>query len=493
MGLGTVRKTALVTGAAGFVGSHLVDRLLAESFEVVGLDSLMTGDLANLSQALRDPHFHFEVGDIRNPLPVYAELVFNLACPASPVHYQRDPYTTLTTSVLGAQRLVQMARGRSCTLTHASAAEVYGDPQLHPQPESYWGHVNPLGARACYDEGKRCAETLLIDAGRRWGIDVRILRIFNTYGPRMALDDGRVISSFVLRALKGQSLEIFGDGLQRRSFCYVADLIEGIIATLSVEECNEPINLGSPQEITIAELAKQVIELSGSTKSTIHRTTSTGEAKRRCPDIARARKLLGFEPRTQLRTGLELTIVDFARRLRATDELLAAELPAGIINSDDSYESQPPPSSNLGTKPNLIDTISPRETKTNPPNSATPPATTPATSHEQSLSKLADLVSPFSEQVTRCGNAYRIGQTMAASEQLIAVADTLQKLTESIAELPSTKLPPNLRQVQTELWGLASRFTQAQQRDDTIEIADLLEYELTPLLQECQTALRPQA
>src|SRR5688500_14273397 len=218
MGLGAARKTVLVTGAAGFLGSQLVDRLLQEGYEVVGLDNLMTGDLVNLTKASRDPHFHFQAGDVRDPVHVYAELVFNLACPASPIHYQHDPHATFTTSVLGAQRLIEMARGRSCTIIHASTSEVYGDPLVHPQPESYWGNVNPIGERACYDEGKRGAETLLTDARRRWNVDTRLIRIFNTYGPRMAFNDGRVVSSFVVQALENKPITIFGEGNQTRSF-----------------------------------------------------------------------------------------------------------------------------------------------------------------------------------------------------------------------------------------------------------------------------------
>src|SRR5215217_4542418 len=263
MGLGAQRRTALVTGAAGFLGSHLVDRLLAEGFEVVGIDNLMTGDLGNLSLAGRDPHFHFQMGDVREPLHAYAEIVFNLACPASPMHYQSDPYATLTSSVLGALRLVEMARGRRCTIVHTSTSEVYGDPSVHPQPESYWGNVNPIGERACYDEGKRCAETLLMDARRRWGIDTRIARIFNTYGPRMAFDDGRVVSNFIVQALKGVPLTLFGDGKQTRSFCYVDDLIEGVVRMSRLTEVNGPVNLGNPAEFTIAELARELEQVLG--------------------------------------------------------------------------------------------------------------------------------------------------------------------------------------------------------------------------------------
>jgi UDP-glucuronate decarboxylase len=315
MGLGASRKTALVTGAAGFLGSHLVDRLLAEGFEVVGIDNLMTGDLGNLEKAGRDRHFHFQMGDVREPIHVYAELVFNFACPASPVHYQSDPYATLTTSVLGAQRLVEMARGRKCSIVHASTSEVYGDPTVHPQPEGYWGNVNPIGERACYDEGKRCAETLLNDARRAWGVDVRIARIFNTYGPRMAFDDGRVVSNFVVQALRGKPLTLFGDGQQTRSFCYVDDLIEGIVRMSRPERIDGPVNLGNPEEFTIEELAEEVASQIGQGLSIQRAPLPADDPRQRKPDIARARELLGFSPRVPLAEGLRATIDDFRRRL----------------------------------------------------------------------------------------------------------------------------------------------------------------------------------
>ena len=315
MGLGASRRTALVAGAAGFVGSHLVDRLLAEGFEVVGIDNLMTGDLGNLSSAARDPHFHFQVGDVRDPVHAYAELVFNMACPASPVHYQSDPYATLTTSVLGTLRLIEMARGRRCTVVHASTSEVYGDPTVHPQPESYWGNVNPIGERACYDEGKRCAETLLTDARRRWNVDARIVRIFNTYGPRMAFDDGRVVSNFIVQALRGKPLTIFGEGKQTRSFCFVDDLVDGLIAASRPEKLEGPVNLGNPGEFTITELAHLVVELVGGSLSVEKAPLPADDPKQRRPDIRRAVELLGFTPKVALRAGLTRTIADFRARL----------------------------------------------------------------------------------------------------------------------------------------------------------------------------------
>jgi UDP-glucuronate decarboxylase len=305
----------LVAGAAGFLGSHLVDRLLDEGFEVVGFDSLMTGDLSNLSRAGRDPHFHFQMGDVREPMHVYAQIVFNFACPASPVHYQHDPYAAFTTSVLGAQRLIEMARGRSCRIVHASTSEVYGDPTVHPQPESYWGNVNPVGERSCYDEGKRGAETLLMDAKRVWNIDARIVRIFNTYGPRMAFNDGRVVSNFVVQALENRAVTLFGEGKQSRSFCFVDDLIEGFVRVSRLPSLDGPMNLGNPGEFTIAELAKQVIELTQSSSTIEYRPLPADDPKQRCPDITKAKALIQFEPRIPLRQGLERTIDDFRERL----------------------------------------------------------------------------------------------------------------------------------------------------------------------------------
>lgn len=317
MGLSSYRRTVLVTGAAGFLGSHLVDRLLAEGFEVVGLDNLMTGDLTNLASAMRDPHFHFQTGDVREPMHVYAELIFNMACPASPVHYQSDPYATWSTSVLGALRLTEMARGRGCTLIHSSTSEVYGDPTVHPQPESYWGNVNPVGERSCYDEGKRAAETLLYDARRCWNVDTRIVRIFNTYGPRMAFNDGRVVSNFIARALSNEPLSIYGEGKQTRSFCFVDDLVEGFLRVSRLDALPTPMNLGNPDEFTIAELASLVKELTQSSSEFQYRPMPCDDPKQRRPDISFAQELIGFTPRIKLKEGLKRTIDDFKGRLAA--------------------------------------------------------------------------------------------------------------------------------------------------------------------------------
>jgi UDP-glucuronate decarboxylase len=315
MGLGSARRTVLVTGAAGFLGSHLVDRLLAEGFEVVGLDNLMTGDLTNLAAAGRDPHFHLEIGDVRETLHVYAEVIFNMACPASPVHYQADPHATLTSSVLGALRLVEHARLRRCRIIHSSTSEVYGDPLVHPQTEDYWGHVNPIGERSCYDEGKRVAETILMDARRHDKADTRIIRIFNTYGPRMAFHDGRVVSNFIIQAIQGNPITIYGDGSQSRSFCYVDDLVEGFIRTARAETFDSPVNLGNPDEFTMLELAEVVMAVAGKRVDIVKKPLPPDDPKRRRPDITKAKKLLGFELTVPLQTGVARTYADFKGRI----------------------------------------------------------------------------------------------------------------------------------------------------------------------------------
>jgi UDP-glucuronate decarboxylase len=247
---------------------------------------------------------------------VYAQYIFNFACPASPVHYQADPYATFTTSVMGALRLTEMARGKPCVIVHASTSEVYGDPTIHPQPESYWGNVNPVGDRSCYDEGKRAAETLLSDARRTWGLDARIIRIFNTYGPRMAFGDGRVISNFIVQALQSNPLTIYGEGQQTRSFCFVDDLVDGIVRMARGSRLDAPVNLGNPGEFTVIELAKMVIELTDSKSELVMRPLPADDPKQRKPDISRARTLLGYEPRISLREGLQRTITDFRERLQ---------------------------------------------------------------------------------------------------------------------------------------------------------------------------------
>lgn len=315
MGLGSTRRTVLVTGAAGFIGSHLVDRLLGEGFEVVGLDNLMTGDLGNLEDAGHDPRFHLEIGDVRETLHAYAEIIFNLACPASPVHYQSDPHATLTSSVLGALRLVEHARSRRCRIIHASTSEVYGDPLVHPQKEDYFGNVNPVGERACYDEGKRVAETMLMDARRLHGVDARIVRIFNTYGPRMAFGDGRVVSNFLVQALEGTPITIYGDGEQTRSFCYVSDLVEGLVSVARVASFDSPMNLGNPGEYTMLQLAQTAMRVAGRNVELVRRPLPADDPRRRCPDITKAKAAIGFTPSIPLDKGMALTCENFRSRL----------------------------------------------------------------------------------------------------------------------------------------------------------------------------------
>jgi UDP-glucuronate decarboxylase len=293
--------------------------LLADGLEVIGLDNLMTGDLTNLTSAGRDPHFHLEIGDVRETLHVYSSLIFNLACPASPVHYQADPHATLTTNVLGALRLVEHARSRRCRIVHASTSEIYGDPAEHPQREDYWGHVNPIGERSCYDEGKRAAETLLSDARRAMGVDARVVRIFNTYGPRMAFNDGRVISNFVIQALQRRPVTIFGEGSQSRSFCFVSDLVTGLVKASRVDVFESPVNLGNPREFTILQLAEEVIRLTEEKCALVRKPLPADDPKRRCPDISKAQRLLGFQPMVPLEEGLRYTIADFRARLSERD------------------------------------------------------------------------------------------------------------------------------------------------------------------------------
>lgn len=311
-----MNTTILVTGGTGFLGSHLCERLVASGHEVLCVDNFYTGSKANVRSLLGKPNFEVIRHDVWLPLYVEADRVFNLACPASPVHYQNDPVATVKTSVLGAINMLGLAKRCDARILQASTSEVYGDPQKHPQPESYWGHVNPNGPRACYDEGKRCAETLFFDYHRQHGVDIRVVRIFNTFGPRMQLNDGRVVSNFILQALKGDSITLYGDGSQTRSFCYVDDLVEGLLRMMEQDAEIGPINLGNPAEMTIRELAEQILRLTGSTSKIEYHPLPQDDPVLRQPDITKARVVLDWQPSVTLEDGLKETIAYFKKELQ---------------------------------------------------------------------------------------------------------------------------------------------------------------------------------
>jgi len=302
----------LVTGGAGFLGSHLSDRLLSEGHEVIAVDNFFTGNKRNVWHLSDNKNFELIRHDVTFPLYLEVDAIYNLASPASPIHYQRDPVQTTKTSVLGAINMLGLAKRLGVKIFQASTSEVYGDPEVHPQPESYWGRVNPIGPRACYDEGKRAAETLFFDYHRQHGMPIRVARIFNTYGPRMAPDDGRVVSNFVLQALRGEPLTIYGDGSQTRSFCYVSDLVDGFVRLMDDDkDLVGPVNLGNPGEFTMKELADAVIDVTGSKSTIEHKPLPQDDPKQRQPDISLAKKELGWEPTIQLREGLEKTVEYF--------------------------------------------------------------------------------------------------------------------------------------------------------------------------------------
>ncbi len=306
----------LVTGGAGFIGSHLCERLLARGDNVVCLDSLLTGRVQNLEAIARHPHFTLLQQDVAVPVQLQAERIFNLACPASPVLYQRDPVHTIRTCVLGAIAMLDLARANGARILQASTSEVYGDPEVHPQTEAYWGRVNPIGPRSCYDEGKRCAETLFFDYHRQYQTDIKVVRIFNTYGPRMRPDDGRVVSNFICQALRGQDITLFGDGHQTRSFCYVDDLLEGLLLAMdSPVGMSGPINLGNPVECSMLALAQQVLRLTRSRSRLVFLPLPQDDPRQRQPDITLAREQLGWQPATALEEGLERTIHYFRTQL----------------------------------------------------------------------------------------------------------------------------------------------------------------------------------
>jgi UDP-glucuronate decarboxylase len=305
-------KRILVTGGAGFVGSHLCERLLGLGHEVVCVDNFFTAQRRNVEHLLGNHRFELVRHDVVQPLVVEVDEIYHLACPASPVHYQRNPVRTIRTAVHGTLNMLEMARDVHARILIASTSEVYGDPQVHPQTESYWGHVNPIGPRACYDEGKRCAETLTVSYAQQFGVQTRIARIFNTYGPRMHENDGRVVSNFVLQALRDQPITLYGDGKQTRSFCYVSDLVSGLIRLMQLEEDPGPVNLGNPRESTIHELADIIVRLTRSRAELVHKPLPVDDPLQRCPDISKAKQLLDWTPEVALEDGLGHTIAYFS-------------------------------------------------------------------------------------------------------------------------------------------------------------------------------------
>ena len=306
------RKRVLVTGGAGFLGSHLCERLLAEGCDVICLDNFFTGTKDNVIHLMDDHHFELLRHDVVLPLFIEVDEIYNLACPASPIHYQYDPIQTTKTSVMGAINMLGLAKRTRARILQASTSEVYGDPAVHPQPESYWGNVNPIGPRACYDEGKRCAETLFFDYHREHGLPIKVVRIFNTYGPRMHPNDGRVVSNFIVQALKGEDITLYGDGSQTRSFCYVDEMVDGFMRMMaSPADFTGPVNLGNPAEFTIRELAEKVLELTGSRSRLVTKPLPADDPRQRRPDIGLAREKLGWAPKVALEEGLKKTIEYF--------------------------------------------------------------------------------------------------------------------------------------------------------------------------------------
>ena len=311
----SARKRVLVTGGAGFLGSHLCDRLIGDGHEVLCVDNFFTGDKSNITHLLHHERFELLRHDVTFPLFVEVDEIYNLACPASPIHYQHDPVQTTKTSVHGAINMLGLAKRLKAKILQASTSEVYGDPSVHPQTEDYWGHVNPIGPRSCYDEGKRCAETLFFDYRRQLGLTIKVARIFNTYGPRMHVADGRVVSNFIVQALQGRPITLYGDGQQTRSFCYVDDMIDGLVGMMdSADKVTGPINLGNPTEFSMAELASQVIAGTGSQSELTYAPLPEDDPRQRQPDISRAREQLGWEPKVPLEEGLQRTI-DYFRSL----------------------------------------------------------------------------------------------------------------------------------------------------------------------------------
>lgn len=308
----------LVTGGAGFLGSHLCERLLNEGHEVLCLDNFFTGRKTNVAGFLKNPAFELVRHDIVLPILLEVDKIYHLACPASPIHYQYNPVKTIKTSILGTLNMLGIAKRTKARLLLASTSEVYGDPVVHPQKEDYWGNVNPIGIRSCYDEGKRAAETLMMDYHRQSRVDIRIVRIFNTYGPRMLPDDGRVVSNFIVQALKGQEITVYGDGSQTRSFCYVDDLVDGIIRMMECENFTGPVNLGNPDEYTILDFAKKIVAMTGSKSKIVHKPLPSDDPTQRQPDITLAGEKLGWKPKVSVDEGLKKTIEFFRKELSQT-------------------------------------------------------------------------------------------------------------------------------------------------------------------------------
>jgi UDP-glucuronate decarboxylase len=320
------RKRVMVTGGAGFLGSHLCERLIRDGDDVLCVDNYFTGRKDNIAHLIGDPHFEAMRHDITFPLYVEVDEIYNLACPASPVHYQYDPVQTTKTSVIGAINMLGLAKRVGAKIMQASTSEVYGDPSVHPQTEDYRGNVNPLGPRACYDEGKRCAETLFFDYYRQHKVAIRVVRIFNTYGPRMHPNDGRVVSNFIVQALKNEPITLYGDGSQTRAFCYVDDLIEGFLRMMAAPDAvTGPVNLGNPVETSVAELAHLIIELTGSRSKLVHRPLPVDDPIQRCPDISEAKAVLGWQPKTPLHAGLKRTIGYFDELLTTLGDIRERE------------------------------------------------------------------------------------------------------------------------------------------------------------------------
>jgi UDP-glucuronate decarboxylase len=308
-------RRVLVTGGAGFLGSHLCERLLNEGNDVVCVDNFFSGSKDNIRHLSAHPYFELIRHDVIHPLFIEVDRIFHLACPASPIHYQHNPIKTVKTNVMGTINMLGLAKRIKARILLASTSEVYGDAKVHPQTEDYWGNVNPIGPRSCYDEGKRVAETLMMDYHRQNRVDIRVARIFNTYGPRMAINDGRVVSNFIVQALKGESLTVYGDGGQTRSFCYVSDLIEALLKLMEAEDCTGPVNVGNPAECTVLELAESVNALTGNTSGIVFKPLPPDDPVRRCPDISLARSKFNWEPRVGLEEGLSRTIEFFRARL----------------------------------------------------------------------------------------------------------------------------------------------------------------------------------